>query len=119
MNKTIEKLLELLPFQEEGSGVANAFEEDGLKVNYSMTDSKICISIEKSEDPFMKYCDGLDDDIFLAACEKFVNVTGMSLSDFNDKLNKKEAGKEILQFKKCVRDVALKKIEQLNKYCKS
>ena len=119
MNKTIEKLLELLPFQEKGSCVTNAFEEDGIRVSYGMTDSRININIEKIEDPFMKYCDGLDDDIFLAACEKFVNVTGMSLSDFNDKLNKKEAGKEILQFKKCVRDVALKKIEQLNKYCKS
>lgn len=119
MNKTIEKLLELLPFQEKGSCVTNAFEEDGIRVSYGITDSRINIVIEKTEDPFMKYCDGLDDDIFLAACEKFVNVTGMSLSDFNDKLNKKEAGKEILQFKKCVRDVALKKIEQLNKYCKS
>ena len=116
MNKKVEQLLKILPFQDEGSGVSASFEEDGYEVSYYMTDKEVNVNIKKTSNPFFDYIQGLDDDVFVAACEKFVDSTKISMSEFENKIKAGKADKEIQLFKDCVKKVVLEKIDELNKY---
>lgn len=116
MNKKVEQLLKILPFQEEGNGVSASFEEDGYNVSYYMTDKEINVNIKKVSNPFFDYIQNLDDEIFVAACERFVDSTKISMSEFENKIKSGKGDKEIQLFKDCVKKVVLEKIDELNKY---
>lgn len=116
MNEKVKQLLKILPFQQEGQGVSSSFEEDGYKVSYYMTDREVNVNIKKIRNPFFDYIQNLDDDIFVDACEEFVEASKMTMQEFENKIKANKADKEIALFKQCVKKVVLFKIGKLNKY---
>lgn len=115
MNELIKELLSVVPFTEGGED-SFAIEEDGYKIVCNASENKVNLSIEKCKPDFYNYLDTLDDDLFREVCECYSDKFGGNFKEFDEKVSKGNAEKEIAQFKQCVKEVALKKIEKLNQY---
>ena len=116
MEELIKEILKELPFGNEGEESNFVIEEDGYKIVCNSTENKINISIEKCKPDFYNYLDTLDDEFFREVCEYYSNKFGGSWKEFDKKVSEGKAEKEIAQFKQCVKEVALSKIDKLNKY---
>ena len=90
--------------------VREVLAEYGLKVKEDITvnldqedNDHFSITIHGIVDnDFEKWCNSLDDDLFVEACEQYEDITGMPLSEENPEL-----------FKKVVSDICRQKIDEL------
>lgn len=111
MNEQI--LNELLPFfASEAINEETEVNIDGNILNISVIkeegENKITLTVEYKEDDFKKYVDSLDEDIFIEACEKFEELTGIHLSN--------DVDKDV--FKEVVNQVIKNRIKNLEKFIK-
>ena len=58
---------------------------------------------------FEEWCNTLDDDLFLEACEQFEEITGTALKDINNE-------EAYLNFQKVAKEIVKDKIEYLKRY---
>lgn len=62
----------------------------------------------QKEKEFKNWCQTLDDDLFVEACERFESLTGIALKDVED----------YDMFKQVVKQIAQEKIQKLQNYVK-
>ena len=81
--------------------------KEDITVNLDQEDNDhFSITIHGTIDnDFERWCNSLDDDLFVEACEQYEDITGMPLSEENPEL-----------FKKVVSDICRQKIDELNKF---
>lgn len=92
------------------------YEKDGHNLKVKVTDN--CISMEytynsnKLKEEFKNYCNRLDDDIFIRACEDYTNNN----SDYPlNKLDTNPDEKHVAEFKEYARQAIIAKINRLEK----
>lgn len=87
------------------------FKKDGHELVIKEGDDSFCIEYSYKEDPFMDYCERLDDDIFVKACEQYTQKVGpIKELDSNPTIENQT------KFKNIVHDIVKSEIERLEKY---
>jgi len=86
---------------------------DKVNVNIKADNNKFTITISgdfanEKEEEFKNWCQSIDDDLFVEACEKFESITGIPLKEVTD----------YDLFKNVVRQIAQEKIQKLQNYIK-
>lgn len=64
------------------------------------------------KDEFIKWCETIDDELFVEACDKYASTPGKSIKD----LDENPTEEKIEDFKAVVRYLALEKISKLQQY---
>lgn len=115
---TKEFLEKLIPvFEQESVSEETELVYDGHHFDAELDkneDDKLVIIIrynreESLRSKFEEWCDTLDDELFLEACEKFEEITGTALKDVNDEDSYSD-------FQKVVKEIVKNKIENLQRY---
>lgn len=94
--------------KEESDGVTHyEFDFDGSPVHIWTSDEMIKLEYKYNnlEDEFLKYCESLDDDIFVEACERFNDYK--PIREFSKNIN----SKDIKIFKNIVEKIVCNKID--------
>lgn len=86
--------------------------EDNINVNVEANDDTFTITISgnlknSKENEFKEWCNNLDEDLFLEACDKYSDFTGKNLN---------EIGNDYESFKEVVRQIVNNKISKLKSY---
>lgn len=96
MEELFEQLVKL--FSEDNTQETSEFSFNGqtVKTILKKDDNEISLVIKLEDDPFKKYINSLDEDVFIEACEKYEQLTGEHLSNETDPEHFKEVVKQII-----------------------